>query len=95
MTARRPKLRTRLLILALITLGVLVLVLAFTRPSAGRFLSAGVLLGAAAVVRFRALRTDDPAKYGRDAQMRSLYWSIVIAVVFVGASLLINQLLQN
>jgi hypothetical protein len=46
-------------------------------------------------VRFRALRTDDPAKYGRDAQMRSLYWSIVIAVVFVGASLLINRLLQN
>ena len=95
MTARRPKLRTRLLILALVTLGVLVLVLAFTRPSAGRFLSAGVLLGAAAVVRFRAVRTDDPSKYGRDAQMRSLYWSIVIAVVFVGASLLVNRLLQN
>jgi hypothetical protein len=54
-----------------------------------------VLLGAAAVVRFRAVRTDDPSKYGRDAQMRSLYWSIVIAVVFVGASLLVNRLLQN
>ena len=95
MTARRPKLRTRLLVLALVTLGVFVLVLAFTRPSVGRFLSAGVLLGAAAAVRFRAVRTDDPSKYGRDAQMRSLYWSIVIAVVFVGASLLINRLLQN
>ena len=59
MTTRRPKLRTRLLIIALITLGVFVLVLAFTRPSAGRFLSAGVLLGAAAVIRFRAVRTDE------------------------------------
>ena len=95
MTARRPKLRTRLLIIALVALGVFVLVLAFTRPSVGRFLSAGVLLGAAAVVRFRSVRTDDPSKYGREAQMSSLYWSIVIAVVFVGASFLINQLLQN
>ena len=95
MTARRPKLRTRLLILALIGLGVFVLVLAFTRPSAGRFLSAGVLLGAAAVVRFRAVRTNDPTAYGRAAQMHSLYWSIVIAVVFVGASFLVNELLSN
>jgi hypothetical protein len=94
-TARRPKLRTRLLILALITLGVFVLVLAFARPSVGRFLSAGVLLGAAAVVRFRALGDDDPSKYGRAAQMHSLYWSIVIVVVFVGASFLVNRLLQN
>ena len=95
MTARRPKLRTRLLILALITLGVFVLVLAFTRPSVGRFLSAGVLLGAAAVVRFRAVRDADPTKYGRAAQMHSLYWSIVIAVVFVGASFLVNYLLTD
>lgn len=95
MTARQPKLRTRLLILALITLGVFVLVLAFTRPSVGRFLSAGVLLGSAAVVRFRALRTDDPSKYGRAAQMSSLYWSIVIAVVFIGASFLVNYLLTD
>jgi hypothetical protein len=91
----RPTLGTRLLILALIALGLFVLVLAFTRPSAGRFLSASVLLGAAGVVRYRSTQPVDPERYGRAAQMSSLYWSIVIAVVFVGASFLVNQLLTN
>jgi hypothetical protein len=91
----RPTLGTRLLILALVGLGVFVLVLAFTRPSAGRFMSAAVLLGAAGVVRHRAVRPADPAAYGRAAQLRSLYWSIVIAVVFIGASFLVNRLLNG
>ena len=91
----RPTLGTRLLILALIALGVFVLVLAFTRPSAGRFMSAAVLLGAAGVLRFRATRPTDPSRYGRAAQLRSLYWSIAIAVVFIGASFLVNRLLAG
>jgi hypothetical protein len=91
----RPTLGTRLLILALIALGVFVLVLAFTRPSAGRFMSAAVLLGAAGVLRFRATRPTDPAQYGRAAQLRSLYWSIAIVVVFIGASFLVNRLLTG
>ncbi|MEO6511408.1 MAG: hypothetical protein ABIO16_10485 [Nocardioides sp.] len=91
----RPTLGTRLLILFLIALGAFVLLLAFTRPSAGRFMSAAVLLGAAGVIRHRALKPADPSKYGRAQQMSSLYWSIVIAVVFIGASFLVNQLLTN
>ena len=37
----------------------------------------------------------DPNRYGRAAQIRSLVWSVVIAVVFVGASLLLSQLLGS
>lgn len=91
----RPTLGTRLLVLFLIVLGVFVLVLAFTRPSAGRFLSAAVLLGAAGVLRYRSARPVDPEEYGRAAQLRSLYWSIAIAVSFVAASFLVNRLLTS
>jgi hypothetical protein len=54
-----------------------------------------MLIGAAAVVRYNSLRRDDPGRYGRAAQIRSLVWSVVIAVVFVGASLLLSQLLGS
>jgi len=54
-----------------------------------------MLIGAAAVVRYNSLRRDDPSRYGRAAQIRSLVWSVVIAVVFVGASLLLSQLLGS
>ena len=76
---RRP-----LLTAVLGVLGALVLLFALGRPSVGRFLAAGMLLGAAAVVRYNSLRRDDPARYGRAAQIRSLVWSVVIVVVFVG-----------
>jgi len=79
----------------LVTAGVLVLLFALGRPSVGRFLAAGMLIGAAAVVRYNSLRRDDPGRYGRAAQIRSLVWSVVIAVVFVGASLLLSQLLGS
>ena len=62
------------------------LLFALGRPSVGRFLAAGMLIGAAAVVRYNSLRRDDPGRYGRAAQIRSLVWSVVIVVVFVGAS---------
>ena len=62
------------------------------RPSARRPPSASY---AAGVLRFRATRPTDPAQYGRAAQLRSLYWSIAIAVVFVGASFLVNKLLTS
>jgi hypothetical protein len=54
-----------------------------------------MLLGAAAVVRYNSLHRDDPGRYGRAAQIRSLVWSVVIAVAFVGASLLLSQLLGS
>ena len=92
---RRSTLGTRLAILCLGALGVLLLVLALTRPSAGRFLSAGLVLGAAAVVRHRMTHAGDPAAYTRADQVRSVVWSVVIAVVFVGASLLLSQLLDD
>jgi hypothetical protein len=91
----RPTLGTRLLILFLIALGVFVLILAFTRPSTGRFMSAVLLLGAAGVVRHRATRPTDPAEYGRAAQLRSLYRSIAIAVAFIAASFFVNRLLTS
>ena len=94
-TPPRPTLGTRLLILGLVALGIFVLVLAFTRPSAGRFMSAAFLLGAAAVVRHRATRPVDPEAYGRAAQLRSLYWSIAIAVAFIAASFFVNWVLTN
>ena len=96
MTARR---RTRLgpLVLTAVlgVLGALVLLFALGRPSVGRFLAAGLLLGAAAVVRYQDLHRDDPDRNGRSAQLRSLYWSVVIAVAFVGASFLISALLSD
>jgi hypothetical protein len=76
-------------------LGTLVLLFALGRPSVGRFLAAGMLIGAAAVVRYNSLHRDDPGRHGRAAQIRSLVWSVVIAVVFVGASLLLSQLLGS
>jgi hypothetical protein len=54
-----------------------------------------LLLGSAAVVRYNDLHRDDPGRYGRSAQVRSLVWSVLIAVVFVGASLLLSQLLSG
>ena len=92
---RRPRLGATLLTAVLGVLGALTLILAFGRPSAGRFLAAGLLLGAAAVVRYRSLHADDPARYGRAAQIRSLVWTVVVIVVFVGASLLLGQLIDN
>jgi hypothetical protein len=47
------------------------------------------------VVRYRSLHADDPARYGRAAQIRSLVWTVVVIVVFVGASLLLGQLIDN
>jgi hypothetical protein len=75
--------------------GSVVLLFALGRPSAGRFLAAGLLLGAAAVVRYHDLHRDDPRRHDRTAQVRSLVWSVLIAVVFVGASLLLNELLTD
>ena len=95
MSERRPRLGTRLLILALAVLGVLLLVFALGRPSAGRFMAGGLLLAAAVVVRYNAVHAGDPDRYSRAAQVRSLVWSIVIAVVFVGASLVVNALLTD
>jgi hypothetical protein len=76
-------------------LGGLLVLFALTRPSVGRFLTAGLVLGAAAVVRYHDLHRDDPDRYGRAAQVRSLYWSVAIVVVFVAASFLLNALLSN
>jgi hypothetical protein len=94
-TARRVRLGTRLLILALSAFGAMLVLLAFSKPSTGRFLAAGLLLAAAVVVRYNATRPDDPARYGRAAQVRSIVWSVVIAVVFIGASLVVNELLTD
>jgi hypothetical protein len=97
MSARRTDrvpLGTRLLIVCLAALGVLLLLFAVSRPGVTRFLAAGLVLGAAAVVRHRATH-DDPARYGRAAQLRSLLWSVVIVVVFVGASWLLNELITS
>ena len=95
MSARRTPLRTRLLILACATSGVLLLLLAFSKPSVGRFLAAGLLMAAAVTVRYNASKTSDPARYTRAAQVRSIVWSIVIIVVFVGASYLLNEAITN
>jgi hypothetical protein len=95
MTARRARLGTRLLILTLAALGVVLLMLAVSRPSAGRFLAAAALLAGAVVVRYNATRPADPARYGRSAQIRSLVWSVVIAAVFIGVSLAVNELLTD
>ncbi len=95
MSARRTPLGTRLLILVCATLGLVLLLLAFSRPSAGRFLASAVLLAAAVVVRYNAARPRDPARYGRAAQVRSLVWSVVIAAVFIAVSLVVNELLTD
>ena len=92
---RRSRLGAQLLTGVLGVLGALVLVLAFGRPSVGRFLAAGLLIGAAAVVRYNSLHRDDPGRYGRSAQIRSLVWSVVIVVVFVGVSLLLSQVIDG
>jgi hypothetical protein len=76
-------------------LGALVLLFVLARPSAGRLLAAALLLGAAAAVRYHDLHRDDPDRYGRAAQLRSLYWSVAIVVVFVSASFLVNALLTD
>jgi hypothetical protein len=75
--------------------GAVVLLLALGRPSVGRFLAAGLLLGAAAVVRYNDLHRDDSGRYDRAAQVRSLVWSVLIAVVFVAASLLLSAALDT
>jgi uncharacterized membrane protein YidH (DUF202 family) len=92
---RRSRLGAQLLTAVLGVLGALVLLLALGRPSIGRFLAAGMLLGAAGVVRYNALHRDDPGRYGRAAQVRSLIWSVLIVVVFVGVSLLLSQLMSD
>lgn len=93
MTNRRTRLGTRLLVLALAGLGGLLMLFALSRPSVSRFLAGGLLLAAAVVVRYNATRAADPARYSRAAQVRSLVWSVLIAVVFVALSLLLNELL--
>jgi hypothetical protein len=92
---RRSRLGARLLILVLAAFGVLLLLFAFSRPSVGRFLAAGLVLGDAAVVRYNAVHRDDPGRYGRSAQIRSLVWSVAIVVVFVGVSVLLSQALGD
>ncbi len=94
-TPRRTRLGTRLLILVLATLGVLLVLFAASRPSIGRFLAAGLILGSAAVVRYNATTRDDPRRYGRAAQVRSLVWSVLIVVVFVGVSWLLSELITD
>ena len=95
MSARRPRLGTRLLILALAVLGLLLTLYAFSRPSTGRFLAGAVLLAAAVVVRYNATRPDDPGRDTPAAQVRSVVWSVVIAAVFIGVSVLVNELLTD
>ena len=93
---RRVRLGARLLILLLAALGVLVLLLALSRPSVGRFLAAGLVLGGAAVVRYNARApATTPAATAAAAQVRSLVWSVVIVVVFVGVSVLLSQVLGD
>jgi uncharacterized membrane protein YidH (DUF202 family) len=92
---RRSRLGPTLLTGVLGILGALLMLFALSRPSVGRFLAAGLLLGAAAVVRYNERHRDDPGRYGRAAQVRSLVWSVVIVVVFVGVSLLLSALLSD
>lgn len=70
-------------------LGAMVLLFAAVKPSIGRFVAGGVLLGAAAVVRNAARRRDDPTRDTRAAQLRSLCWSLVVVALFVGFSVLV------
>jgi len=92
---RRSRFGSRLLTAVLGVLGALVLLFALGRPSVGRFLAAGLLIGAAAAVRYNALHRDDPDRYSRAAQIRSVVWSLVIVVVFVGASILLSAALDG
>jgi len=92
---RRSRLGAVLLTAVLGLLGAAVLLLALGRPSVGRFLAAGLLLGAAAVVRYQARHRDDPGRNDRAAQIRSTVWSVVIVVVFVGVSLLLSELISD
>jgi len=93
--ARRLRIGARLLILLLAGLGVVLVLFAFSRPSIGRFMAAGLVLGGAAVVRHNALTRDDPARYTRAAQVRSLAWSVGIIVVFVGVSFVLSEMIGD
>jgi hypothetical protein len=75
----------------LAVLGTLVLLLAATRFSVGRLIAGGLLLGAAALVRYQDQRREDPARDSRAAQVRSIVWSVVIVVVVVGVSVALTQ----
>jgi hypothetical protein len=85
-TSRMSHLKASVLAGGLAVLGTLVLLLAAARPSVGRLIAGGLLLGAAAVVRYQDQRRDDPTRYGRSAQVRSIVWSAVIVVVVIGVS---------
>jgi hypothetical protein len=76
---------------ALAVFGTLVLLLAATRFSVGRLIAGGLLLGAAAFVRYQDQRREDPAGYSRAAQVRSIVWSVVIVVVVVGVSVALTH----
>jgi hypothetical protein len=76
-------------------LGVVVLLLGAVKPSIGRFLAGGVLLGAAVVVRNAARRRADPTPETRADQLRSLFWSLVLVAVFIGFSVLIAHPWSN
>ena len=79
----------------LAVLGTLVLLLAAARFSVGRLIAGGLLLGAAAFVRYRDQRREDPARYSRAAQVRSIVWSVVIVVVVIGVSLALSHPWNN
>ena len=84
-------LKASLLAGGLAVLGTLVLLFAAARPSVGRVIAGGLLLGAAAVVRYQDQRKDDPTRYGRSAQVRSIVWSVVIVVAVVGVSVALTR----
>ena len=91
MSSRMSHLKASVLAGGLAVFGTLVLLLAAARPSFGRVIAGGLLLGAAAVVRYQDQRRDDPTRYGRAAQIRSIVWSVVIVVVVVGVSVALTQ----
>jgi hypothetical protein len=84
-------LKASLLAGGLAVLGTLALLFAAARPSVGRVIAGGLLLGAAAVVRYQDQRKDDPTRYGRSAQVRSIVWSVVIVVAVVGVSVALTR----
>jgi hypothetical protein len=91
MTSRISHLRAVLLTAGLGTLGVLVLLFAAARPSIGRLLAGGLLLGAAAVVRYQDAHRNDPPREDSGGQWRSLAWTLAIIVVFIGVSVLLTH----
>jgi hypothetical protein len=76
---------------ALAVFGTLVLLFAAARPSVGRVIAGGLLLGAAAVVRYQDQHRGEPGRYDRAAQVRSIVWSVVIVVVVVGVSVALTH----